>query len=104
MPTPIQCCEKNVDTPYCPMCGKPSPAQPIYELFNHVKKQATIHKETLAKREKLRERERNATAKLDEPYIEKQRAKAKKWARWETALRELIEDSCPAHRREVRVW
>lgn len=76
------CCGKEIETPFCPYCGKLlRDPNPLESLLEHVRKRIKQSKQELARRE-------NWTQYED--YAPQRRRSIAKWQAWETALSAIV--------------
>lgn len=80
----MQCCNKELTTPFCPLCGKKSHNAPLLSLLNYVKG----HRKAVQNRH-------NRRVKDKETYNQKRvKASLEKWESWQEVLENLLaEDS-----------
>lgn len=88
MSQPIECCESECTTEFCPHCGKKSPT-PINNLLGHVRRSAKQRRECariIKNRSQIEPEESTYWNKRQEDYDRL----AEKWTSWEEALESLI--------------
>ena len=82
----VKCCGSNVATPYCPMCGKPTPGKESTRLLFHTQVQQKIQlgraKATREQAAVYRKSDRLHEAVHNEKVAERQEQHAAKWGRW----------------------
>lgn len=86
------CCGENVQTAFCPNCGKKNPAQsPLHDLLNHVRIQCGARQREIERTEHLQRREKDhAHRRYWERRVEAKKEQHGKWKRWLEALEGVV--------------
>ena len=74
----MECCNQTVETPFCPLCGKPTKREPLLTLLWHIQGRVRLNERSLAKPEQYGGHHKSC-----------QKAIAK-WSEWAKALEKMM--------------
>lgn len=75
----MNCCGKEVKTPFCPMCGKPTERTPLMTLLWHIQRHIELNKRALSKPEQYEGNHKSCKKALE------------KWSAWAEELKRVMQ-------------
>ena len=74
----MECCNQNVETPFCPECGKAIDRKPMSTLLWHIQRHVRLNERTLSKPEQYEGDHKSCRKAL------------KKWSEWAAGLQKMM--------------